>query len=257
MYSSNRVLLLGMLAGALLTACAPTAQQPSEAPRVPQISDSELRDRAKQSLAQGIEQYRAGKYPDATRSLRGALEYGQLMRPEQGTAHKFLAFIYCISGRDADCRDEFRKSLEVDPNFDLTAAEAGHPIWGPVYRDVRTQLSAAAAAAAPKPAPRAGAEGMLDAGIAKYNEGAYDQSAKLLDGAYKKGLASKADQVSALKYSAFSLCLLGKRISCRNEFVKVFRVDPDFDLAPAEAGHPSWSKTFAEAKQRAKAQKKK
>src|SRR5690349_17143717 len=164
MSSSNRGLLLGVLAAALLAACAPAVQQPSEAPPVPQISDSELRDRAKQNLAQGIEQYRAGKYQDATRSLRGALEYGQLSRPEQGTAHKFLAFIFCISGREVDCRDEFRKSLEVDPAFDLTAAEAGHPIWGPVYRDVRAKLSAAAAP--PKPAPRPGAEGMLDEGIA-------------------------------------------------------------------------------------------
>lgn len=253
MSSSNRALLLSALASVLLAACAPGAQRPSEGARVPQISDAELRDRAKQNLAQGIDQYRAGKYQDATRNLRAALEYGQLTRPEQGTAHKFLAFIHCVSGREADCRDEFRKALEIDPNFDLSAAEAGHPIWGPVYRDVRTQLSAAAAP--PKPAPRPGAEGLLDEGIAKYNEGTYDAAAKLLERAYKKGLASKADQVSALKYSAFSLCLLGKRISCRNEFVKVFRVDPDFDLAPAEAGHPSWSKTFAEAKQRAKKKK--
>jgi tetratricopeptide (TPR) repeat protein len=242
-----------MLASAVLAACAP-APQPSEAPRVPQISDSELRERAKQNLAQGIDQYGAGKYQDATRSLRAALEYGQLTRPDQGTAHKFLAFIHCVSGREADCRDDFRKALEIDPNFELTAAEAGHPTWGPVYRDVRAQLSAAAAP--PKPAPRPGAEGLLDEGIAKYNEGSYDAAAKVLERAYKKGLASKADQVSALKYSAFSLCLLRKRISCRNEFVKVFRVDPDFDLAPAEAGHPSWSKTFAEAKQRAKTKKK-
>jgi tetratricopeptide (TPR) repeat protein len=255
MSSNSRALLLSALAALLLAACAPTARQPSDAAPVPQISDSELRDRAKQNLAQGIEQYRAGKYQDATRSLRGALEYGQLTRPEQGTAHKFLAFIHCVSGRDADCRDEFRKALEVDPNFDLGAAEAGHPIWGPVYRDVRARLSAAAAP--PKPAPRPGAEGLLDEGIAKYNEGSYDAAVKLLDGAFKKGLASKADQISALKYSAFSLCLLGKRLSCRNEFVRVFRVDPDFDLAPAEAGHPSWAKTFAEAKQRAKPKKQK
>jgi tetratricopeptide (TPR) repeat protein len=257
MSSSSRALLLGVLASALLAACAPGAQQPSEGARVPQISDAELRDRAKQNLAQGIDQYRAGKYQDATRSLRAALEYGQLTRPEQGTAHKFLAFILCVSGREADCRDEFRRALEVDPSFDLTAAEAGHPTWGPIYRDVRVQLAAAAAPVPAKPAPRQGAEGLLDEGIAKYNEGSYNAAVKQLESAFKKGLASRADQVAALKYSAFSLCLLGKHISCRNEFVKVFRLDPGFDLAPAEAGHPSWSKSFAEAKQRAKTPKKK
>jgi tetratricopeptide (TPR) repeat protein len=257
MSSSSRALLLGVLASALLAACAPGAQQPSEGARVPQISDAELRDRAKQNLSQGIDQYGAGKYPEATRNLRASLEYGQLTRLEQGNAHKYLAFILCVSGRESECRDEFRRALEVDPNFDLTAAEAGHPIWGPVYRDVRAQLAATAAPVPAKPAPRAGAEGLLDQGVAKYNEGSYDAAAKLLDGAFKKGLTAKADQIAALKYSAFSSCLLGHHVSCRNEFMKIFRVDADFDLAPAEAGHPAWSKTFAEARQRAKAPPKK
>ena len=29
-------------------------------------------------------------------------------------------------------------------------------------------------------------------------------------------------------------------------------MDPDFDLTPAEAGHPSWTRTFAGAKAQAK-----
>lgn len=257
MSSNSRALLVALAWAACLSGCAPTAQQgPGPAP-VRQVSDAELRERATKNLAQGIEQYRAGKYPEATRSLRGALEYGQLTRPEQGTAHKFLAFVHCVSGREADCRDEFGKALEVDPAFDLTAAEAGHPIWGPVYRDVRAKLAAAAAPVPPKPAPRSGAEGLLDQGLAKYNEGSFDAAVKLLDSAFKKGLAAKADQIAALKFSAFSSCLLGHRITCRNGFIKIFRIDPNFDLAPAEAGHPAWSKTFAEAKQRAKAQPKK
>lgn len=257
MSSSKAGGLLAFVAAVLLAGCAHRGQpSPTTAP-VPQVSDEQLRDRAKQNLSQGIEQYRAGKYPEAMRSLRGALEYGQLTRAEQGTAHKHLAFIHCISGREADCRDEFGKALEVDPSFDLSAAEAGHPIWGPVYRDVRAKLAAASAPVPAKPAPRTGAEGLLDQGIAKYNEGSYDAAAKLLDAAFKKGLASQADQIAALKFSAFSSCLIGHHITCRSEFLKIFRIDPGFDLAPAEAGHPAWSKTFAEAKRRAKAQPKK
>ena len=34
--------------------------------------------------------------------------------------------------------------------------------------------------------------------------------------------------------------------------MKIYDVDPDFDLTPAEAGHPSWTKTFAAAKAQAK-----
>ena len=256
--SSSSVAALLLAAAALLAGCAPTATPPSPATApVPQVSDAELRDRAKQNLAQGIDLYRAGKYPEATRSLRGALEYGQLTRPEQGSAHKYLAFIHCVSGREADCGDEFGKALEIDPAFDLTAAEAGHPIWGPVYSRVRAQLAAAATPAPPKPTPRTGAEGVLDEGLAKYNAGDYEGAGKLLDAAFKKGLAAKPDQVKALKFSAFSSCLIGHRITCRSRFMSIFRVDPAFDLEPAEAGHPAWSQSFAEAKQRAKPKPKK
>jgi tetratricopeptide (TPR) repeat protein len=247
--------LFALLAGALLAACAPVAQKPGDAPRVPTISESQLREKARQSLAQGVEHYDAGRFTDASNSLTAALDHGQLTRPEQGTARKYLAFMHCASGRQAQCRDEFRKALEIDPAFDLSAAESGHPIWGPVYRDVRAQLSsAAAAAAAPKPPPpRPGAEGVLDQGLAKYAAGEFEEAAKLLADALKKGLAAKPDQINALKHSAFSLCLLGRRVACRNEFGKILAIEPGFDLAPAEAGHPSWAKVFAEAKSRAKA----
>lgn len=258
MFSSNTraVAILAVLGSAAITSCAPV-QQPADpaAPRVPQITESQLREKARESLAQGIEHYNAGRSPEALRSLTAALDHGQLSRPEQGTARKYLAFIYCTSGREPQCRDEFRKGLEIDPGFDLSVAEAGHPGWGPVYRDVRARLSAPAAGAVPaKPAAaRSGAEGLLDQGLASYAAGKFDAAAKLLASALKQGLATNADQIAALKHSAFSLCLLNRKTACRNEFAKIFPIEPAFDLAPAEAGHPSWAKTFAEAKKRAQA----
>src|SRR3954470_23852049 len=152
--SAYAAALLAALAAAGITACAPQQSADPAAPRVPQISESQLREKARESLAQGVEQYNAGKFAEASRSLAAALDHGQLTRPEQGSARKHLAFIYCASGREPQCRDEFRKALEIDPGFELSAAEAGHPIWGPVYRDVRARLSApiAAAAASAKPA---------------------------------------------------------------------------------------------------------
>jgi len=258
MFSSNArfAAILALLGSAVITACAPVAQQPADAPRVPQISEGQLREKARESLAQGVEHYNAGRFGDASRSLTTALDHGQLTRPEQGTARKYLAFIHCASGRESQCREEFRKALEIDPGFELTVAEAGHPIWGPVYSDVRARLSATAAPAAPA-AVRSGAERLLDQGLAKYTEGRFDDAAKLFAGALKQGLAAKADQIAALKHSAFSQCLLARRVTCRNEFSKIFAIEPAFDLPPAEAGHPSWAKTFAEAKQRAQASPKK
>ncbi len=55
-----------------------------------------------------------------------------------------------------------------------------------------------------------------------------------------------------MKTIAFTLCLQGKVRECRAEFLKIYEVEPNFDLSPAEAGHPSWTKTFASAKAQAK-----
>ncbi|MGZ5572773.1 MAG: TssQ family T6SS-associated lipoprotein, partial [Usitatibacter sp.] len=150
-------------------------------------------------------------------------------------------------------RDEFRKAFEINPEFALTAAEDGHPIWGPIYRNVRTQLIAEREASVKKPLiPLGKAEQILSDGIVKYDAGEFATAHTLLEASLKEGLKAPADQVRAMKYIAFSLCLQGKYRECRAEFIKIYEVDADFDLTPAEAGHPSWTKTFAAAKAQAK-----
>ena len=218
----------------------------------PQITEDELRARAQQQLADGVKQYDAGDYDNAVKSLTSSLEHGMLSKAEQARARKYLAFSHCVSGREILCRDEFRKAFEIYPDFSLTAAEDGHPIWGPVYRSVRTQLIAEREAQRPKPLiPLGKAEQMLQDGIVKYDAGEFTASRTLLENALKEGLATKPDQVRAMKYIAFTLCLENKYRDCRAAFVKIYDVDPTFDLAPAEAGHPSWTHTFAAAKAQA------
>lgn len=89
------------------------------------------------ALAVGIRQYEDGKYPEASESLHTALYQG-LSSADRVKAHKTLAFINCVSSRPAACREEFRRALAIDPALELVAAEAGHPIWGPVFRAVKT-----------------------------------------------------------------------------------------------------------------------
>lgn len=240
------------LAAALtaLAGCAQMTGKPQE-PAVPQFSDTQLRQKAEDNLALGLRQYQQGEYESAQKSLSTALDHGLLAKSEEADARKHLAFIHCISGRKQACADEFRKAFEIDPGFELTPAEAGHPIWGPVYRNVRAQLVASAPETAAK-APRSPAEQSLAEGLAKYDAGQFETAYKLLQRALKEGLAGKPDQVKAHKYSAFSLCLRRRITPCRNEFMKALAIDPDFDLAPAEAGHPAWAKTFVSAKQRAR-----
>lgn len=89
------------------------------------------------ALAAGIRQYEEGKYAEAAESLNSSLYQG-LSSADRVRAHKYLAFIDCVSGRPSACRQEFRRALSIDPNLELSAAEAGHPIWGPVFRAVKS-----------------------------------------------------------------------------------------------------------------------
>ena len=245
----------------LSAACAemPRLGEPQK-PAAPQITESSLRERAQQQLADGVKQYDAGEYDNAVKNLTSSLEHGLLSKAEQARARKYLAFSHCVSGREILCRDEFRKAFEIYPEFSLTAAEDGHPVWGPVYRNVRTQLVAEREAAAARKSSGfmslGKAEQMLADGMVKYDAGDYPAAHALYQSALKEGLKSTEDQVRAMKYTAFTLCLTEKYPQCRAEFVKIYDVNPKFDLTPAEAGHPSWTRTFASAKAQAlKAQK--
>jgi Tfp pilus assembly protein PilF len=88
------------------------------------------------SLAAGLRQYEDGNYAEAAKQLQLAVNQG-LTTSNRVTAHKHLAFIHCVSGRTAACREEFRRALSIDPSLQLSPAEAGHPTWGPVFRSVK------------------------------------------------------------------------------------------------------------------------
>jgi Tfp pilus assembly protein PilF len=87
-------------------------------------------------LATGLRQYDEGDYTASLRNLQAALNLG-LDEADRVRAHKHLGFIHCTSNRERACREEFRKALAVDPALDLAPEEAGHPIWGPVFRSVK------------------------------------------------------------------------------------------------------------------------
>ncbi|AHI68073.1 TssQ family T6SS-associated lipoprotein [Burkholderia thailandensis] len=55
----------------------------------------------------------------------------------QVAAHKLLAFSYCLTRRITQCRAEFSRILDLNPRFDLSPAEKGHPIWGPAFEYAR------------------------------------------------------------------------------------------------------------------------
>lgn len=91
---------------------------------------------AEERLAAGVAQYEEGNYAQAQRLLQASLADGLTARTSQARAYKYLAFIYCITDRTPQCRQEFSNALTADPKFTLTPAEAGHPSWGPVFRSI-------------------------------------------------------------------------------------------------------------------------
>lgn len=90
------------------------------------------------ALARGMANYEDGNYSEAASQLKLSLEQ-KLSPPEQILARKHLAFAYCVGGKDRLCADEFKKLVDISPSFELDAAEAGHPIWGPVFRRVKAK----------------------------------------------------------------------------------------------------------------------
>lgn len=97
---------------------------------------------SEQALQRAVKTYEEGVYKSAARQFQAALDLGLESKHDQATAHKYLGFIDCASGRGKACRNEFRKAFAADPKFDLEAAEAGHPIWGPVFRSVKYEVAA-------------------------------------------------------------------------------------------------------------------
>jgi hypothetical protein len=89
-------------------------------------------------LTAGVFHFEEGNYATAETLLRSSLQTGLATSTQRARAHKYLAFIYCVTERRTQCRQEFVQALRADPQFSLTAAEAGHPTWGPVFRAVKT-----------------------------------------------------------------------------------------------------------------------
>jgi hypothetical protein len=96
------------------------------------------------------------------------------------------------------------------------------------------------------PTPSAG----LQEGIRLYNDGDYTGAIRRLS-ARDVNNGPLATRLTALKYMAFSYCVTSRPGPCRQAFDRALRLDPSFDLAPGEHGHPLWGPVFTKAKQAA------
>lgn len=126
--SGVRYVLLCGLAALLLSGCSTVGE--------PSCSNSPLDLR----LNYGVLTFEEGNYQASMMALQGVLDNGSSSNEDRVRAYKYLAFIDCVSAREKMCRNYFRKALELDPSFDLEPAEAGHPVWGPVFRSVKSKF---------------------------------------------------------------------------------------------------------------------
>jgi hypothetical protein len=102
-----------------------------------QLGLAEVLDRpAERALFEALRAYDDGQYDISESSARAALAGGLRSSRDRATAYKLLAFIMCSSNREGPCEEAFKLARQSDPAFALSRAEAGHPLWGPVYRRV-------------------------------------------------------------------------------------------------------------------------
>src|SRR5262245_49779960 len=96
-------------------------------------------NKGEDDLEFGVKAYEDGELVYSAKLLQASLDNGLRFNSDRVRAHKYLAFIHCASSRVPQCRDEFKKALDLDPSFDLRENEAGHPTWGPVFRSVKVK----------------------------------------------------------------------------------------------------------------------
>ena len=124
-------LAVALASAALLAACA-------QAPQAPVVGVVDVMARpAERALLAGLKAYDDAQYESADRLFREALGAGLASPRDRAEAHKRLAFLHCAGGRLADCEAEFRLARQADRNFTLDKSEAGHPVWGPIYRKLQ------------------------------------------------------------------------------------------------------------------------
>jgi Tfp pilus assembly protein PilF len=131
---------------ALIGGCAnqpKDTKEPKAAPNAPpSVAASEpVQPRGgERELGLGQRAYEDADYNTAARLLRSALT-GRLSGRDRATAHKYLAFMSCAQSQFDACRAQFRNAFEANPQFELTQTESGHPLWGPVYREVAADVA--------------------------------------------------------------------------------------------------------------------
>lgn len=138
---------IAVLATLALSACqtapdaakqgAPVASAAQSSQLSAPIKSSDPIVQKEQALAEALGIYAEGRYDDAVVWLTPLLTAPELPLSSQVKVQKFMAFSHCAMSRLRQCRQHFDMALELDPTFQLTEAEKGHPVWGREFINAR------------------------------------------------------------------------------------------------------------------------
>ena len=95
----------------------------------------------RQFFAQGVSLLDAKKFGLAEKALQSALFTGLPPGQEQASAHKYLAYVYCLNDEPARCEAEFEAALSALPAFSLGAYELQGTPWRAAYVQARLRWS--------------------------------------------------------------------------------------------------------------------
>ncbi len=109
-----------------------TAPTPAPTPIEPEKPAADI------AMTEGTDLYDKGDFRGAIRRLTVARDGSEDTSTTKKASLKLLAFSYCITNQRALCRQQFNSLLAIEPTYELPRAEAGHPQWGPVFREAKT-----------------------------------------------------------------------------------------------------------------------
>ena len=129
--------------GSSASSTSAAATSPSSAPVAASATPSQ-QSALQVQLADGIRLFEQGEFYAAAGRLRNLPDLSNASVATRTTAHKYLAFSYCVTNRRTLCQQQFETALRLDPKFELAPAERGHPIWKVVYERAKKAASTAA-----------------------------------------------------------------------------------------------------------------
>jgi predicted small secreted protein len=110
---------------------APKAVEPAPvAPVAAKVKPEQL-------FAEGSDLYDKGDFKGAIRKLLIARDASDEAPMVKQNSLRLLAFSYCVTNQKPLCKAQFTSLLKLTPTFQLSRGEAGHPQWGPVFKEAK------------------------------------------------------------------------------------------------------------------------